>query len=102
MQKLPAILLLILILPLTACAYRMDIAQGNQIEEEDIEQLEVGMTRSQVRFLLGTPQLKDPFHPDRWHFHYYLDTQRGFRSSERRLTVYFDEDDLVKEIRRDG
>lgn len=102
MPKLRTIALIVLILPLTACVYRMDIVQGNQIEEEDIEQLEEGMTRDQVQFLLGTPMLKDPFHSDRAHFHYYLDTQRGFRSMERRLTVYFDENDRVTEIKREG
>lgn len=102
MPKLRTIALLVLILPLTACVYRMDIVQGNQIEEEDIEALEEGMTREQVRFLLGTPMLKDPFHSDRWHFHFSRDTQRGFRSVERRLTVFFDDEDRVTEIRREG
>src|SRR5262245_52290145 len=48
-------------LALAACVYRMDIQQGNLLDVEQVEQVEVGMTRSQVRFLLGTPMVIDSF-----------------------------------------
>ena len=45
----------------SGCVYRANIAQGNFLEESDLEQLEIGMTRNQVRFLIGTPMVDDPF-----------------------------------------
>ena len=59
-------------LALTACVYRIDIQQGNLLDHVDIDQIEVGMTRSQVQFLLGTPMVADSFHRDRWDYAYYF------------------------------
>lgn len=69
---------------------RLDVDQGNRLEAREIRTLEVGMTRTQVSELLGTPVLKNPFHQDRWDYVYY-DTEAGtgIRESPRRLTVYF-------------
>lgn len=68
--------------------YRIDIAQGNFVSREMVEQLKPGMSREQVRFVLGTPLLTDIFHSDRWDYVYRL--QRGNGSLEqRRLTVHF-------------
>ena len=64
--------LVIAALALTACVYRIDIQQGNLLDDEDIVQVQVGMTRSQVQFLLGTPMVADSFHRDRWDYAYYL------------------------------
>ena len=50
----------------------MDVQQGNLLDAEQVDQLEVGMTRSQVRFLLGTPMVVDSFDPDRWDYVYSL------------------------------
>jgi len=52
------------------CVYRPDIQQGNLLKISSIEQVTVGMSRSQVRFLLGTPMVSDPFAPDRWDYVY--------------------------------
>ncbi len=57
---------------LAACVYRIDVQQGNLLEDKDIGQVEVGMTRSQVQFLLGTPMVSDSFHHDRWDYAYYF------------------------------
>jgi len=59
-------------LALTACVYRIDIQQGNLLDDEDISQVDLGMTRSQVQFLLGTPMIADSFHRDRWDYAYYF------------------------------
>jgi outer membrane protein assembly factor BamE len=83
---------------LTACAYRPDITQGNFLEEEDVGQVEIGMTRSQVRYVLGTPMLRDPFRSDRWDYHYVLDTRHAHRKVRRDLTILFDEQGRVREI----
>lgn len=84
----------------SGCVYRANIAQGNFIEEEDLAQLEVGMTRNQVRFLLGTPMVDDPFHRDRWDYVYYVRLGRQGTVGKRWVTVIFG-DDTVAEIRKD-
>lgn len=69
--------------------HRLDIQQGNALEEERVGQLRRGMTPEQVRFLLGEPLLQDPFHgDDRWEYVYYLQTGDG-HTERRRVTVRF-------------
>jgi outer membrane protein assembly factor BamE len=80
--------------------YRIDIQQGNLLEDNDIAQVEVGMTRSQVQFLLGTPMVADSFHRDRWDYAYYFRQGRSRDVARRWLVVYFD-DDRVARIERD-
>lgn len=80
----------------SGCVYRPNIQQGNLLKLEDVDQVTVGMTRSQVRYLLGTPMVTDPFQPDRWDYIYTL--QRG---NERKLdrsyfVVHFDGDRVTK------
>jgi outer membrane protein assembly factor BamE len=84
----------------SGCVYRASISQGNLIKEEDLVQLEVGMTKNQVRFLLGTPMIDDPFSKQRWDYIYYLKLRREDASFKRWVSVFF-EDDIVSEIRRD-
>jgi outer membrane protein assembly factor BamE len=81
---------------LGGCVYRLDIQQGNLVDEKDLAQVDVGMTRSQVQFLLGTPMVADSFHEDRWDYPYYL--QKGHeRDAERRwFVVYFQNDRVVR------
>ena len=75
--------------------YRIDIQQGNIIDREMVDQLEIGMERSKVRFILGTPLLADPFNQDRWDYVYSL--RRGSGEEVRqRVTVYFADDRLVR------
>jgi outer membrane protein assembly factor BamE len=83
-----------------ACVYRIDIQQGNLLEDEDISQVEVGMTRSQVQFLLGTPMVSDSFHRDRWDYAYYLRRGRQEEVDRRWLIVYFD-NERVARVERD-
>jgi len=90
----------ILACALTACGgtrwgfpYKADIQQGNWITAEQVEQLRNGMTRDQVRFLLGTPTLQDIFRDDRWDYPYY--SKLGYGDEElRRFTVWFKDDVL--------
>jgi len=103
MNKQKWILLWVMLIALTlgtGCVYRQNIAQGNLVKEEDVAQLEVGMTRNQVRFLLGTPMVSDPFHRDRWDYVYYLKIGRRDAVAKRWVSVFFDED-VVSDIRRD-
>ena len=92
--------LLAVTLALSSCfltPHRIDIQQGNYFDPEAVAKLKPGMTRSQVRFLLGTPLVADPFHPDRWDYLFILRPE-GKLKQERRLTVWFDGDRLVRAI----
>lgn len=75
--------------------YKMTVQQGNIVTEEMVDRLEPGMTKSQVRFLLGTPMLTDLFHVDRWDYTYTI--RRGHDEMRlTRLTLFFDDDALVQ------
>ena len=75
--------------------HKIDIQQGNQVKHEDIEKLYTGMSRKEVRDLLGKPLIADPFHPDRWDYVYRL--QPGNGSLEKsRLTLFFKDDQLIR------
>ena len=93
-------LLVVAAIWLGACVYRIDVQQGNLLEQDEIDGVKVGMTRNQVRFLLGTPVAQDAFHSDRWDYIYFFKQGRSRKADRRWLIVYFD-DDLVREIQRD-
>ena len=84
----------------SACVYRAPLAQGNLLDQEDIDQVEFGMTRGQVRFLLGTPMIEDSFNANRWDYVYYLKIGRGDAVLKRWISVHF-EDGNVKAIIKD-
>jgi outer membrane protein assembly factor BamE len=71
--------------------YRPDIQQGNFVSQEMLNQLKVGQTREQVRFILGSPLLTDIFHADRWDYPFYLARGNGELTTSR-VTVYFKND----------
>lgn len=75
--------------------YKISIQQGVVVTQEMADQLQTGMTRDQVRFVLGTPILTDPFHKDRWDYPFRFQPGRG-KIEERRFTVYFADDKLVR------
>lgn len=75
--------------------YKMDIRQGNYVTQEMSDKLKIGMTRQQVRYVLGTPMISDAFHGNRWDYVYRLE-QRGELIEKRYLTLYFDKDILVR------
>ena len=98
-QSLTLLVLLALMVAASGCVYRANISQGNIVEEEDLDQVELGMTRNQVRFLLGTPMIDDPFHADRWDYVYYVTIGRKKATAKRWVSIEFDAG-LVSEIRR--
>lgn len=65
------------------------MAQGNLIEDKYLDQVEVGMTRNQVRFLLGTPMIDDPFHENRWDYVYYLTIGRDKAFIKKWVSILF-------------
>jgi outer membrane protein assembly factor BamE len=85
---------------LGGCVYRVDIQQGNLVEPENLEKVDVGMTRSQVEFLLGTPMVADSFHQDRWDYPYYYLTRGRERQVEKSWFVVYFKDDHVVRIER--
>jgi len=101
MRQIPLLVLLLISLIFSAgCVYRANISQGNLIKQEDLDQLEIGMTRIQVRFLLGTPMIDDPFHVDRWDYIYYLRVGREDAGFKRWVTVLFEDGEVI-EIRKE-
>ena len=81
---------------LQGCVYRVDIQQGNLLDVEQVDQVEVGMTRSQVRFLLGTPMVIDSFDADRWDYVYSLRRGHSREVTRRHLVVWFDGDKVAR------
>ncbi len=79
--------------------YRMDIQQGNVVTQEMVAKLKPGMTRQQVRFVMGTPPIADAFHQDRWDYVYYLNRD-GQVVEHRRIVLLF-EGDTLKRIEGD-
>ena len=80
--------------------YRMEIQQGNMIEQEMVSRLKVGMTKDQVRFLLGTPLIIDPFRVDRWDYVFLRQPENKTEVEKRRVVVFF-EDNKLKRIEGD-
>lgn len=76
--------------------YRVEIVQGNVVTKEQLERLSPGMTRQQVRDVLGTPLIADVFHVDRWDFPFTIRRQ-GAELQERVVTVTFD-GDVMKDV----
>src|SRR3954467_977908 len=80
----------------SGCVYKMNIQQGNYLVAESVSQLKEGMTRSQVRFLLGTPMVPVAFNDDRWDYFYFLSSRVYKKPLKRRLTVYFSDDKVAR------
>ena len=95
--------LILLFVLLTACGsaaptvkpFKMDIQQGNVVTSKMLLQLRPGMTKSQVRFIMGTPLIVDSFHKDRWDYFYQL-RQAGKIVEQRRVILDFDKEFLTK------
>lgn len=81
---------------LTGCnlLYKPEVRQGNLPNAETLAALKAGMTRHQVRLLLGTPPVSDPFHPDRWDYVYTLGLAGDPVPVPARLTLFFKNDVL--------
>jgi len=101
------VLLALAVLALAACAppaiikpYRIDIQQGNYVSQDMVSQLRPGMTKDQVRYILGTPLITDVFHADRWDYVFYLQKAYGIRE-ERKITVLFDKDGRLTRLEGD-
>lgn len=75
--------------------HKIDIQQGNYVTQDMVDKLKSGMSKSQVRFALGTPLVVDPFHNDRWDYIYVLQ-RKGRLVEQRRIVVLFSDDKLLR------
>lgn len=75
--------------------HKIDVQQGNYVTQEMVAKLKPGMSRSQVRFVLGTPLITDVFHESRWDYVYRLE-KAGKLVEQRKLTVVFEGDRLLR------
>lgn len=81
--------------------HRIDVQQGNIITQEMIDQLRPGMTKSQVRFIMGTPLVTDSFNPQRWDYYYSLQPGGRGDKTQERITIYFDDSDRLSHFSGD-
>lgn len=98
---LRALLLTASLLGLASCGfvgfpgvYKIDIEQGNLVTQEMIEQLQPGMSRRQVRFIMGSPLVEDTFQPDRWDYPYVIRNGPDI-IREAQVRIFFEGDKLV-------
>jgi outer membrane protein assembly factor BamE len=91
-------LILLACLMLHGCflvSYKIPVNQGNYVDQPMIDKLKYGMTRSQVKFVLGTPLIQDALHADRWDY-VFLDGKAGSVKLAQRVAVVFEGDKLVQ------
>lgn len=75
--------------------YKIDIQQGNVVTQEMVAKLKPGMTKAQVRFVMGTPLITDAFHANRWDYVYRFQ-KAGKLTEERKLALFFDQELLQR------
>ena len=87
----------VVLIPLTACeiVYKLPTRQGNVIEQKELDKVKLGMTRDQVRFILGTPIAASPLRDDRWDYFGYYRPPRG-EAKSRTVSLFFNGDQLVR------
>ena len=97
--NLKVITLLLSVLLLSSCSipriFQVVISQGNLVDQEMLDKLEIGMTESQVKFVMGTPLISDTFYPNRWD--YFTSVTQGENSyTNQKITLYFKDNKLVR------
>ena len=99
-RTLSVVSLAVLCLIITGCfsSYRVEIQQGNVISAEQIEKLTPGTPRDEVRFILGTPLIEDPFHAQRWDYFYSLDPAKGEKVTQYRLSIWFEDEKISRTL----
>ena len=94
-MRLAAVLCIAIALPACGIVYKLPTRQGNVIEQKQLDQLKPGLTRDQVRFLMGTPLAASPFRSERWDYVGYYKTPRG-QLFTRTVSLYFEADKLAR------
>jgi outer membrane protein assembly factor BamE len=95
-SRFPLALLIVTAALLNGCSYlkypdihKVTVQQGNIVNQEMVDQLRPGMTRSQVRYILGTPLLMDTFDQDRWDYYYSI-KRPGQKEMREKIAIFFD------------
>ena len=95
-MKIKIVFLVCLYFFLSGCVYQMDIQQGNLLNLENLDRAEVGMTKSQIKYLLGGPVVGTPFKEDRWDYIYYFQPGDNNKTQRYWLIVYFENNRVIK------
>ena len=90
---------LLVSISLSACLYKIDIHQGNVVDQEQADKLKTGMSKNQVISLLGSPQLTDPFHSQRWDYYSMSNIDNQKVKTESLLTLNFEGEQLIEIIK---
>jgi outer membrane protein assembly factor BamE len=93
-MRVIAILLSCLALAGCGFVHKIDVQQGNYITQDMVDKLKPGMTRAEVRQVLGTPMLADVFHANRWDY-YYSNVKGGKAEDRKRFSVFFQDDKVA-------
>ena len=93
------IIIALISLTLSACVFQPSVQQGNFIEPEKVEQIEIGMTKNQIRFLMGTPMIDDPFNENQWDYVYFLKIGRDQAISKKWVSIIFNENTVSQIIK---
>ena len=75
--------------------FRVEVVQGNFVSKEQVQALRAGMSRNQVKDILGTPLIASVFHSDRWDYAFTI-VRKGTQPQQRQLSVYFKDDVYVR------
>ena len=97
MQNTKRLLTLISLIGMTSlagCVYKIDIQQGNIVSQDMVDKLRPNMSRSQSRFVMGTPMIQDTFHPGRWDYVYTIQPGGGSRLQERETLMFNEQEQL--------
>ena len=101
MQTILIYLIASVVIFINGCTVHIpDVQQGNVLEPDVLAQLHTGLSKKQVQFLMGTPIIRDAFHPERWDY-VYLFTSQDSKTIRQRVTLFFDHDALSR-IETDG
>ena len=97
-RNLKFVVLLLTTMLLAGCSipkiFQVVISQGNLVDQEMLDKLEIGMTESQVKFVMGTPLISDTFYPNRWD--YFTSVTQGTTTyTNQKVTLYFEDNKLV-------
>ena len=98
-MKAALILSVVMLAGCSSWVYRIDIPQGNYLEQKLVDKLRVKMSREQVLYILGSPVAQNPFADDKWHYLYTLDKNKA-ENSRWELVIHF-ENDVVSDISGD-
>ncbi len=77
--------------------YKVEVQQGNLLTKEELEKVKIGMSKRHITYLIGSPNIIDPFHKDRWEYIFTLKPGRG-DYKENKITFLFDKDDKLTKI----